>query len=58
MTPIEQTLLTVLCMLGAWYWGLTQGTQRGIEIAVTFMQDQGLLKDNVIVDFVDEDEDE
>lgn len=58
MTPLEQTLLTVVCMVGAWWWGREDGKQRGIEIAVTFMQDQGFLKDNIKIEFVDEDEDE
>lgn len=58
MTPLEQTLLTIVCMFGAWWWGLEEGKLRGIEIAVTFMVDQDLLKDNVQVQFVDEDEDE
>jgi hypothetical protein len=58
MTPFDQTLLTLACMIGAWYWGWNNGTQNGIEIAITYMQDKGLLKDGVQIEFVDEDEDD
>ena len=30
MTPIEQAILTLVCMLGAWFWGLRQGREQGI----------------------------
>ena len=30
MTSIEQTLLTLVCMTGAWFWGMRQGKEQGI----------------------------
>lgn len=58
MTPITQTLLTLACMGAAWYWGLSQGTQRGIVLAVNFLESEGLLKDGVIVEYTEEEEED
>lgn len=31
MTPTDQAILTFLCMLATWYWGIRQGKEQGRE---------------------------
>lgn len=31
MDPISQTILTLVCMIGAFFWGLKQGTVKGAQ---------------------------
>jgi hypothetical protein len=30
MSPTEQAILTLVCMLGAWVWGMRQGREQGL----------------------------
>lgn len=30
MTPTEQAILTLVCMLGTWVWGMRQGREQGL----------------------------
>lgn len=30
MTPTEQAVLTLVCMLGTWVWGMRQGREQGL----------------------------
>ena len=57
MTPIGQTLLTMGCMLLAFWWGYREGKQKGIETAVIFFEDNDMFKDGVI-EYEDEEEDD
>ena len=48
MTPIEQTILTVVCMIGAWFWGMRQGKEQGIiegiGQAVDHLYEKGMIE--------------
>ena len=57
MTPIEQTVLTVVCMLLAFWWGYREGKLKGIETAVIYFEDNNMFKDGVI-EYEEEDKDE
>lgn len=48
MTPIEQTLFVLGCMLFAFWWGYVDGKKKGIETAVIFFESNNMFKDGVI----------
>lgn len=58
MTPTEQTLLTLLCMLFAFWWGWREGNMRGVTNTVNFFHDNGMLKDEYVIDLREEDEED
>lgn len=45
MTPMEQTLLTVVCMFGSYMWGKYQGTLLGIERCIYYFIKEDLLNE-------------
>ena len=59
MTPIGQTLLTLLCMICAWYWGYTQGKQMGVVNAIQYFKKKKYFRDGIdILEDFEEEEDE
>lgn len=44
MTPIEQTALTLACMIGSYIVGKKSGLKRGIEYIFSFMTDKEIEK--------------
>lgn len=47
MTPIEQTALTLVCMIASYVFGKKSGLRKGIEYIFSFMTDKEI--ENVVV---------
>jgi hypothetical protein len=52
MSPEYQTILTIVCMLGAWFWGKSEGRIEGISMTVDLFVDNDMLKPGVKIDGV------
>ena len=52
MSPEYQTILTLVCMLVAWFWGKSEGRIEGISMTVDLFVDNDMLKPGVKINGV------
>lgn len=47
MSPTYQTILTLVCMGGAYYWGFKEGKLKGIESAMVYFRRKRYFKEDL-----------